>query len=173
MAKKPEDYFADLAKVKPSPTGIKPIVQPSRKKGGFPKGLALLLAGGITLYGYVHYFSSQDPQNAVKAIANALPPSIKQALTRELAAHHLLTIKPAETTTSNTATVNAHSNTQAPGLAAATRSPANQNSPDYNYVNIDGQWYKKSPNNIYTINGHPVFYVDHHHVAPPTKRSHR
>ncbi len=171
MAKSPEDYFAELAKVKPSPTGIKPLVQPSRKKGGFPTGLLLLLIGGTILYGFVHYFSYQDPQDAVKAIANALPPKFRQAVTRELVAHHLLQINSfGITTAASEGTTGTPSAAHATGTTSAPRAPASQSAADFDYVNIDGRWYKKSPNNIYMINGHPVFYVDHHHVAPPANK---
>ncbi len=146
MEKKPEDYFSDLAKVKPSPTGFHPITR--RSKSRFPKGLVILLIGGAALFGLIKLSLSQNPRQAMASLAQKLPPKARAAVERILNNNHRQyseTVSPM----------------QAPGritasTSAATPKPTGKSA----FVYIDGKMYKRSPNNVYSVNGRKLYYVN-------------
>ncbi len=168
MAKKPEDYFDELAKVKPSPTGIKPIAHNRPKKAGPPIGLILLIIGGVTLYSFVHYFTKHDPKDAMASIVKLLPASAQHKISTELISHNLMSAP----STSSTSQQQGSAGIPAQRALAATRATDSQ------YVEIEGKWYKKTPDNVYMVNGHSIFYLDEHHAfrqpppAPSTPARH-
>ena len=132
MAKKPEDFISDLAKVQPSPRGFKPIAR--RPQSRFPKGLVLLVVGGMALFGFIKYFTSHNPSQILASVEKHLPTKA------------LITVKP-----STAKLTHAHE--------VSPRSPAAQKAVSQ-YVYIDGKMYKRSPNNTYIVNGHRLFYVN-------------